>query len=72
MVKLIETNNHDDLDLASLITVKDEKSEKILNLLSSIKGRSDLSYFLENKFTNQQISLPDFMKFVKQNEEARF
>jgi hypothetical protein len=53
MGKLIENNNQDELDLPSLIIVKDEKSEKILNLLSSIKSRADLSYFLENKFTNQ-------------------
>jgi hypothetical protein len=58
--------------ITSIVQPKDLLSEQILDLLSGIKAREECVLLLEGKFTQEDISLEEFMKGLRKIEEAKF
>ena len=59
-------------DLSSLVRPKDERSEQILDLTSSLKARDDCINLLETKFNDGELGFEEFMKLVRKMEEEKF
>lgn len=69
---LKENENSQSLDLTRLVQPKDELSEQILDLSSSLKAQEDCLVFLEGKFSEEEVPLESFLKQLRRIEETRF
>lgn len=58
-------NNQPSESLTNLVRPRDELSEQIIDLLSSIKAREDCATELESKFNEGALTLDDFMKHFR-------
>lgn len=71
-LKKSESSASEISSITSIVQPKDAISEQILDLLSGIKAREECVLLLENKFTQEDISLEEFMKGLRKIEEAKF
>ncbi len=65
-------NNQPSESLTNLVRPKDDLSEQILDLISSIKAREDCANELESKFNDGALTLDDFIKNLRKIEESKF
>jgi hypothetical protein len=55
-----------------LVKPRDDLSEQILDLISSVKAREDCANELELKFNDGALTLEDFMRNLRKIEEVKF
>lgn len=75
MTNFLKQNESSASDLSSITSIvqpKDAVSEQILDLLSGIKAREECVLLLEARFNQEEVSLEDFMKYLRRMEEAKF
>lgn len=58
MANFLKDNESSEISsITSIVQPKDSRSEQILDLASSIKAREECAILLENKFSQEQLSL---------------